>query len=141
MLRVEPELGREEPRRLLAMTVVWVTEVERAPRQTMKREHEKVGPAMPDPIVVDALRERLDVGGIVVEAIDRAQRRHPAHLSRVRVNGIERGGRRARRVLRVERDDEDALAAGPPQFVHGAGDCRAAVTHRELDYRQVRRQP
>ena len=80
LLRPEPQLGGEKARGLVALAVVGIAQVERAPRQAVKAQHQDVRATVAHPVVVDALRERLDVAGIVVEAVDRAQPRHPPRL-------------------------------------------------------------
>ena len=68
-----------------------------------------------NPYALRTLRERLDVAGVVVKAVDRAQRRHPPHVPRIRVDGIQRRRGRAR------------LHALPPA---GAGNQRGEPTER-----------
>ena len=68
--------------------VLWQWQWYGSPRSSARRgsaveaQHQLVRPAVLHPVVVDALRERPDVARIVVKAVDRAQRRHPAHALR-----------------------------------------------------------
>ena len=107
---VEPELVGEQPRGLVALAVVGIAEIERAPRQAVEAQHEPVRPAVPHPVVVDVARERPDVAGIVVEAVDVRSARHPPQSARDGRRRVERARRRARRILRIERHDENAIA-------------------------------
>ena len=92
------------------------------------------------PIVVDALRQRTNVAGVVVERVDEPQRRHATCGSKIGVHRIERRRGRARRVLRIQRQDKNLFAVDGAKLVERRGNRRLSVPHAELDRTQVRRQ-
>ena len=98
----------------------------------MKAQHETLGLAVRHPVIVDALRQRGDVAGVVVIAVDEApfgQRAlAPAPLSHL----VEHGGRRRGAVLRIQRQHQDMLDARRLQLVERRVDRRIAVAHRHL---------
>ncbi len=53
-------------------------------------------------------------------------------------HGVERRGRGAGRVLREQRRDEDAVAAGGPEAIQRFANAGIAVAHAELDRGEVR---
>ncbi len=83
--------------------------------------------------------ERLDIGFVVVIVRYGAQRRLPAHLQQMLERLVVDGRRRRCRILRIEREKNDAVAACVLQRVDTRGDRGRAVAHRpvDLDVRQV----
>ena len=94
--------------------------VQREARYAVETHHQlvgAVGAAVLHPVLADAGGKRLDIAGEVAEAADRA------HLGLVTLGGepapgfVERGGAGAAGVLRVERHEQEAVAAGGLELV------------------------
>ena len=77
--------------------------------------------------------QRVDIGRIVMIRRQRPDRRLPAHPPQLREGLVVRGRRRRRAILRIERRDQDALAARRLERVDPLGDRRLAVAHRMID--------
>jgi hypothetical protein len=77
--------------------------------------------------------ERGDIGRVVVIRRQGPHRRLPAQAAKVGEGLVVRRRRRRRAILRVERRDQDALAALGLERVDLLGDGRAAVAHRMVD--------
>ena len=109
----ELELGREQARGLLAFAVIRIAPVERVLRHAVKAHHQRSGPAVRAPVFADEVAERADVGRDGRESACTTRSsgtlRHPRQR---RADRVERGRGRARRVLGIERQHEDAIAAG-----------------------------
>ena len=134
---LESQLGGEQARGLPAVAVIGIAAIERAPRQAVEAHHQHVRPAVLHPVVVDVARERLDVARIVVEAVDRAQRRHPPQPRRVRERRVERRRGGGGRILRKERGDQHAVAPRGLELREPRGDSGIAVAHADLDRGKV----
>ena len=83
---------------------------------------------------LDRMGQRLDIDRLVVVRRHHAQRRLVAHR-RERGKGRvadRRGGRRG--ILRIERQQQDALAAGLGQRFDAGAHRRIAVAHRPIDH-------
>ena len=123
-----------QPRRLQALAVVGVARLEILHRHTVVRGEDHVGGEIQRRHAVgDALRQRLDIGRLIEIGGKRAHRRLPAQrLQRVErlVVGRGRGGCR---ILRIERREENLLAAGRLQRLDARPGRRIAVTHGEID--------
>ena len=115
--------------RIQAEQVVRVTERERALGHAVEAEHQLVGAAAGRPVVGHALRQRGDVGRVVVVAVDEAQLGQRAHLLRPGIDRVANAGRGGGRILRVEGQDQDTGAALRLHLVQHRGDGRAAVAH------------
>ena len=89
---------------------------------------------------LDARRERLDVArlGVIVLDYESVGRRGPARERCI--HAIERGRRRGRGVLRVERQHDDLRRARRPQLSQCAGDRGIAVGHAHRDRGRLRLQ-
>ena len=97
---------------------------------TVETHHQPIGPTVGHPVVGDAAREGVDVARIIVVAVDETQfgqRSHPLRPGRDSVDHA-RGGRA--RVLRVQRQDQDARHTLCLQGIEFRGDRRVAVAHR-----------
>ena len=90
------------------------------------------------PRLADRGGQGVGVGRLVAIAVDGAQLRNPAPGHQLGGQGVEGGRGGGRRVLRVEREEEDAAAAGVAQLGEGGGDRRPPVAHAERD---VHRRP
>ena len=77
--------------------------------------------------------ERGDIGRVVMIRRQRAQRRLPAHPAQLREGRVGGGRGRRRAILRIERRDQDPVAAGRLERVDPFGDGGPAVAHRMVD--------
>src|ERR1700682_5533931 len=66
LLSFQSQLGGDQPRRLLAMAVVRVAELECSSRHPVERKEQLVRPAIPDPILVAALYQCVDIAPIEI---------------------------------------------------------------------------
>ena len=91
-------------------------------------------------LVVDA--SAVDIGGVVVIGRGDPQRRLEAHGLEHAKHLVAHRRRRGGAVLRIERDDEDAVAAARHQIGEPRRDRGIAVAHRPVDQqpRPARRQ-
>ena len=123
------------------MAMVGIAEVQRPPRHAVKRQHELVRAAVLHPVFVDALRQSADVARVVVIDVGCAQRRHPAHGACGREDRVQCRARRARRVLGIERHQQDPVAAPFAQARKRFGYRWASVAHAELHLGMIGREP
>ena len=130
----ELELRREEAGGLLALPVIGIAPVDGALRQPVEAHHQRLRPAVRAPVVADQVAERADVGGVVVEVPHHTQLRLVAPAGQRRRHAVDHRSRRAPRVLGIERQHEQALAARTLHPVERRRDRRFAVAHRELDH-------
>src|SRR5258708_35253170 len=65
-LRCQAEFFAQQPRRLVALAVIRVAAVERETRQAVEAHEQLVGTAVGHPVIVYALRQRGNVGGVIV---------------------------------------------------------------------------
>ena len=100
----------------------------------MKGGQDDVGPErQPRELGLQRARHRLDIDRIVEIGRHDPQRRLPAHLHEDPKDLVARGRGRRRAVLRIERHQQDALAALGRHRVEPRGDRRIAVAHRPVD--------
>ena len=86
------------------------------------------------------VRERFDIDRVVVIGRGDPQRGLPAHGFQ-RIEDLVADGRgRSRGILRIERHDENAVAALRLQRLEPLGDRRLPVAHRPVDF-QLRTKP
>ena len=120
----------KQARGLEALAVVRIAERQGAPRHAVEAQHQLVGSPVQCPVVVDALRERADVAGVVVVVVDEAHLGQVANFLRPLVDRVVHACGRRRRVLRVQRQDEHARHALGLQRVEHRGRRGVAVAHR-----------
>ncbi len=82
---------------------------------------------------LDRCRERFDIGGLVLIGRHSARCRHEAHLDQRFEELVVDRCRRRRRILRVEREHQDALAALFVQPLQRLLDRRLAIAHAPID--------
>ena len=99
-------------------------------RRAAPRARNRARPAPPRPMSL----QRADIGRIVVIGRQRAQRRLPAHRRQRGERRVVGGRGRRRAILRVERREQDALAARILQRPQPLADRRPAVAHRMIDH-------
>ena len=87
--------------------------------------------------LADRGRHRVDVDRVVVIGRRDAHRRLPAHLHQGLEGLVAGGGRGRGGVLRIERHQEDAVAALVEQGLDPHGDLRLAVAHRPVDHDRI----
>ena len=122
---------------LVALAVIGVAEIERAPRHAVEAQQQVLGLAVDRPVLAHALHQGVDVAGVVVEIA------HEAHLGLVApprqaaADLVDYGGGGAPRVLRVHRHHQDAGAAARAHGVQGVADRGRAVAHRVVDVEPV----
>ena len=127
---LQAEFLRQQASGLVAFAVVGVALVQRELRQAVEAHHQFFRAAVLHPVVVDVVRQRLDVAGVVVEILDGAQRGGVAHFLQFGEHDVEGGAAAAGGILRIHRHDQDALAVLFLEFAQHAGDGRVAVAHR-----------
>ena len=81
------------------------------------------------PVLAHAVGQGADVAGVVVVVVDQAQLRKAARALQPQGGGIEHAGRGRRAVLRVQRQQQHALAALGVQGLQLALDGGLAVAH------------
>ena len=81
------------------------------------------------PVVQHGIAQGVDVGVVLVVLLDKAQLRHIAHGGVMGEDGIVDGTRRRTRVLRIGRQDGDALATFAFQPGQHLGQGRRTVAH------------
>ncbi len=96
---------------------------------TMKTHHELLALAVLLPVREHLLGQSVDVAGVVVVMVHKAQFGHSPGTSRPGVNGIEHAGRGGGGILRVQRQDQNARGAFGLQGIELAGNRRIAVAH------------
>ena len=127
-------LLRQQPRRLLAVAMIGIAELQRSLRHSVKAEQQPLRLKIERrELPFEARLQRADVEFVVVIRRQRSKRGLPPHRRERRVNRIHRGRRRRRAILRIERRDEDALAPERDQVFDRLGDARIAVAHGEID--------
>ena len=87
-----------------------------------------LGPRLPY-----ARRKRINVGGCVVVLVNETRLRQPANTLKLARYRVEYRRRRRRGILWVQRHYEETMRILASQLVHGRGDRRLAVGHREFD--------
>jgi hypothetical protein len=125
-----PQVFGQQARRFLAFAVVGVAEQQGALGHAVKAQHQAVGAAMGLPMVEQALGQRADVAGVVVEVVHAAQFRQGAYPARPVADRIGHARRRRGAVLRVQRQHQDVIDAGALELVEHARDRRVAIPHR-----------
>ena len=127
---LKAQLLGEQARRFLAVAVVRIARVEVALRDAMERHEETFGLAvLPD--LAHAVRERGDVAGCVVVAVDRAHLGHPAAPGQGPRDVLEYGSRRGSGVLRIQGENDDAAGIPAVKFVERCRDRRVSVRHAQ----------
>ena len=134
LLRVESQRLRQQAPGLPAFAMVGVALVERVAWHAVETHQQYVGAAVHLPVIADVGGQRLDVGGVVVVVLERAQRRLVADLLQPGKRHVECGGGAGGGVLRIGGQDQDAVAAGGLHSRQGVGDGRVAVAHRVFDH-------
>ncbi len=124
----------QQPRGLGAMAVIGIALVEIVARDAVERDEDDVGRERQlRERVLQRGRDRSDIDRIVVIGRRDAQRRLPAHGHELAEGLVAHGRRRRRRVLWIERHQQEPLAA----LFGERGDARAnrgiAVAHRPVD--------
>ena len=114
---------------LARFAVVGVAQVQRALGHAVKAHDQFLATAVAAPVGLDALGQRVDVGGIVVVAVDEAQLGNMALGAGPVIDGVEHAGRGRARVLRVQRQDEDARGALGLEGIEHAGDGGVSIAH------------
>ncbi len=98
-------------------------------RHAVETHYQFFRAAMFHPVIVDVGSQRLDVACVIVEMFDGADGRRVAHLLQFAEHDVGDGGRGTRRVLRIHRHDQDALAVLCFQLAQHAGNGRVAIAH------------
>ena len=111
------------------LAVVGVAQVQGALGHAMKAHHQLVGLAVVLPVRFDGAGQGVDVAGGVVVVVHEPQLGHVAGGGGPGVDGVKHAGRGGGRILRVQRQDEDARGALGLQRIELAGDGRVAVAH------------
>ncbi len=107
---LEPEFLGQQAAGHLTLAVVGVATIQREAGHPVKTHHQFVRPAVQHPVIVDVFRQRGDVGGMVVVVLDQPQRRRIAHSLDCIEHRVEGAARGARRVLRIQRQYQYAVA-------------------------------
>jgi len=134
-----PAVGRQgellggEAGELLAVAEVGVAGQEVTLWNAMERKKELLRLPILRPGIADARGEGADVGRVIVIAIDRADLRHPPPGDDLGGDRIDRRAGGDRRILRIERQDQDAPTPLCGQLAHRRLDRRVAVAHAESD--------
>ena len=122
---------------LVALAVIGIAEIERAPRHAVKAQQQALGLAIGRPVLAHALHQGVDVAGVVVEVAHEAHLGLVAPLRQAAADLVDHGGGGARGILRVHRHHQDAGAAARAHRVQGIADRGRAVAHRVVDVEPV----
>src|SRR6476620_3936954 len=136
------ELGAERPERLgqalrgqRALREVRIALLDIALGQSMIGSEDRLRlPVEPGKMRCDRVGQRRDINGIGGIDRYRAQRRLTAHRLQHIENLVVHARRGRSRILRVEREHEQAVAALRANRLDTRGDARIAVAHRPVDY-------
>ena len=127
------ELGRKQASGLLAFAVIRIAAVERVLRQTVKAHHEPIRTSICTPVFADEISKRTDEGGMIVIVLDDTQLGYVSRPRERRAHAIDRGSGCACRVLRIERQHEQAIAVRALKFGEDRLDRWLAIAHRVGD--------
>ena len=127
----QPQGGGNEGSAFLALLHVGVALIHTALRQAVEAEDELLGLAGLGlaPEVADALGYGSDVAGVIVKALQEAQRRNAAPLEELAGNHVKHGTAGGGRVLRVHRQHDDARETPVTQVAQGVDHRRVAIAH------------
>ena len=131
VIGTETQLLRHQPRRLQALAVIRVAEQQGAPGHAMKAQHQLVRTAVRLPMFSDAVGQGVDVARVVVIVVHNAQLGQRTNASGPVAERVDHAGRGGPRILRVQRQHEDAIDVLRLELVEHAGHRRVAVAHRE----------
>jgi len=131
----------QQPRGLVALAMVGVAALERVARQPVEAHHQHGATAVRLPVLAHERSQRLDISIVVVKVLDEPGLGNVARPSEPIAHRVHHARRRAGGVLRVERQHDQALAAGPLEAPERAGDRRFAVAHREFHERRSGAEP
>ena len=114
--------------------MIRVALVERVARQAVKAHHQYIRlAAFTHPVLTHRGSQCADVARMVVEMPHQRDARQVAGFRGPRRHRIMGAGRGARRILRIERQHDDVVAALRLELVKAGGDRRVGVAHPDLD--------
>ena len=125
----QPQALGQQAAGFLALAMVGIAQVQRAFGHAVEAHQQMRAAAGVAPVRFYALRQGLDVAGVVVVAVDETQLGNMALGARPIVDRVKHAGRGRARVLRVQGQDQDARRAFGLERIEFAGNRRTAIAH------------
>ena len=129
-LLAQPEFASHQTRSFVALAMVGVTQQQCALGYAVETHDQFVGTAVLLPVRTHGCGKCFDVALVIVIVLDQPELRGITHARVMSEDGVENRRRGGARVLRIGRQDQQAVAALGLELVEYGGQARITVTHR-----------